>query len=193
MRLASPKAMTQRDAATPTLFQEIRQPKTQYLAVPSVSSENRSYVPMGLMPPEVIVNNALLTISDANLTTFALLQSRVFTVWNATVSGRLESRFRISAEITYNNFPFPENLEKHRAGLDACGQKILDTRNRYEDASLAVLYDSKAMPPDLLKAHQANDKAVLAAYGLKATATDSEILTHLFDAYASLTEEKTLV
>lgn len=193
MRLASPKAMTQRDAATPTLFQEIRQPKTQYLAVPSVSSENRSYIPMGLMPPEVIVNNALLTISDANLTTFALLQSRVFTVWNATVSGRLESRFRISAEITYNNFPFPENLEKHRATLDATGQKIIEIRARYQDASLAVLYDNKAMPPDLLKAHQANDKAVLAAYGLKTTSTDAEILTHLFDAYAALTNETKLL
>ncbi len=193
MRLKSPKATTQRDAATPTLFQEIRQPKSQYLAVPSVSSENRTYVPMGLMPPEIIVNNALLTISNANLATFSLLQSRIFNVWNATVSGRLESRFRISAEITYNNFPFPADLEKHRQTLESCAQEIIATRDKYPSSSLADLYDAKSMPADLLKAHQANDKAVMTAYGLKPKATDSEILNLLFSSYAELTQEATLV
>jgi len=190
MRLASSKAATRRDASTPTLFQEIRQPKSQYLAVPSVSSENRLYVPMALMSADVIVNNALLTISNANLTTFSLLQSRVFNLWNATVSGRLKSDFRISAEITYNNFPFPLEIEKHREALNSNGQRIIEVRAQYGDSSLADLYDRTAMPPDLIKAHQANDKAVLAAYGLKTSVTDRDILKLLFAMYSALISEK---
>ena len=193
MRLRSTKAMTQRDASTPSLFQEIRQPKSSYLAVPRVSSENRIYVPMSLLGQEVIANDALLTISNSDLTTFSLLQSRVFNVWNATVSGRLESRFRISAEITYNNFPFPGEVEKHRQTLESCGQEIIATRDKYPTSSLADLYDAKSMPADLLKAHQANDKAVMTAYGLKSKATDSEILNLLFSSYAELTLNATLL
>ncbi len=193
MRLESTKATTRKDAATPTLFQEIRQPNSEYLAVPSASSENRAYVPMALMPPDVIANNALLTIADANLTTFAILQSKVFALWNATVSGRLKSDFRISAEITYNNFPFPVFQEDKMNTLNQTAQKIIDIRASYANTSLAVLYDKQAMPPDLLKAHNLNDKAVVAAYGLKANSTDSDILSHLFETYASLTKEGTLI
>ena len=193
MRLRSTKAMTIRDAQTPTLFQEIRQPKATYLAVPRVSSENRTYVPMALLDPDVIANDALLTISNSDITTFALLHSRVFNLWNASVSGRLKSDYRISAEITYNNFPFPPNIEKHRSTLANCGQQILDVRAKYKDATLADLYDKNSMPVDLMKAHQANDKAVLLAYDLKSTASDGDILKQLFSLYASLTEEHTLI
>ena len=188
MRLGSPKSMTQRDAATPTLFQEIRQPKTSYLAVPRVSSERREYVPMALMPPEVIVNDALLTISNADLFTFALLNSKVFNLWNATVSGRLESRFRISAEITYNNFPFPEVAPGIRDSLFSTGQGILDARAKFPAESLASLYDPLSMPIGLRKAHDQNDKATLKAYGLPIFAEDSAILVELFRRYKKLIE-----
>lgn len=186
MRLASTKATTRRDAATPTLFQEIRQPKSTYLAVPSVSSERRDYVPMALMPSEVIVNNALLTISDADLFTFALLHSSVFNLWNRTVSGRLKSDFRISAEITYNNFPFPEVSDEVRQSLLATGQAIVDARSQYLGETLATLYDPISMPLSLRKAHEANDKTVLKAYGLNGAAGSSVILEELFKRYAEL-------
>ena len=190
MRLASPKTITQRDAATPTLFQEIRQPATTYLAVPRVSSERRTYVPMALMPPQVVVNDALLTISNADLFTFALLNSKVFNLWNATVSGRLESRFRISAEITYNNFPFPELSQDIRDSLFSSGQEILDARAEYPSDNLASLYDPLSMPVPLRKAHDQNDKAALKAYGLKPSSDDTTILAELFSRYAQLIERK---
>ena len=189
MRLASPKSMTQRDAATPTLFQEIRQPKTSYLAVPRVSSERRDYVPMALMPPEVIVNDALLTISNADLFTFALLNSKVFNLWNATVSGRLESRFRISAEITYNNFPFPDVTADVRGSLEATGQAILDARAQFPSETFAALYDPLSMPAVLRKAHDLNDKAALKSYGLPTASDDAAIMVKLFERYENLIEK----
>jgi len=193
LRLESPRATTRKDAATPTLFAEIKQPNSEYLAVPRVSSENRAYVPMALVPPSVIANDALLTIDDANLTTFAILQSRVFALWNVSVSGRMKSDFRISAEITYNNFPFPIYQEDKMNALSQTAQNIIDIRASYPNASLAVLYDKQSMPPDLHKAHQTNDKAVLLAYGLKPTAADAAIMTSLFSLYAALAEGQTLI
>jgi hypothetical protein len=187
MRSSSTKAMTQRDAATPTLFQEIRQPKSNYLAVPRVSSERRDYVPLALMNPEVIANDALLTIADADPVTFALLNSRIFNLWNETVSGRLESRFRISAEITYNNFPFPELTPEVRQALETTGQKILDARAQYPSETLATLYDPISMPTCLRKVHEENDKVTLKAYGLKPNAQSAEILSELFNRYEALT------
>jgi len=190
MRSASTKAMTRKDAATPTLFQEIRQPRSKYLAVPSVSSENRQYVPMALMPPDVIVNNALLTISNADLFTFALLQSSVFNLWNATVSGRLESRFRISAEITYNNFPFPEVSADTRIALEDSGQTILNARAEHPNETLATLYDPLAMPANLRRAHEQNDRVTLKAYGLKSNVEDGEVLADLFLRYSALSKRE---
>ncbi len=183
MRSESKKANTRRDADTPSLFQEIRQPKATYLAVPSVSSEKRDYIPMEMYEPEVIVNNSLLTISNANLVTFSILESRVFTVWNATVSGRLESRFRISAEITYNNFPFvePDSVQEKELALSA--QEILIARNQFPEESLKNLYAAESMPPSLRKAHNLNDKNVLTLFGLSKNATDFEIISRLFELY----------
>ena len=189
MRLSSTKASTKKDANTPTLFQEIRQPKTEYLAVPRVSSELRDYVPMSLMPPTVIASDALLTISNATLSTFAILESKVFALWNSTVSGRLESRFRISAEITYNNFPFPTLDDESTKKLTLSGEKIVEARDSFPDASLADLYDSKSMPPSLRKSHEDNDKLVLSMYGLKANSGDVEILARLFEMYANLSDQ----
>ena len=193
MRLSSKKANTRRDADTPSLFQEIRQPTATYLAVPRVSSERREYVPMQFYEPDVILNDSLLSISGANLVTFSILQSRVFTIWNATVSGRLESRFRISAEITYNNFPFlkPNNAKEEE--LRASATEILNERLRYPDSTLKTLYAIESMPPSLRKVHVSNDKNVLSLYGLKKEASDFEIISRLFELYREQQEGTLLI
>ena len=185
-RLNSKKAKTREDAQTPHLFQERRQPEFTYLAVPSVSSESRRYVPMALVPPDVIATNLLLTIDNADLFTFGILHGRPFQVWNATVSGRLESRFRISAEITYNNYPWPDMESATRTAIEVAAQGVLAAREAHRGASLADLYGPLSMPADLTRAHQDLDKAVLVAYGLKPAATDAEVLGELFTRYEQL-------
>lgn len=190
-REASTKAATRKDAATPHLFQEDRQPSTRYLAVPSVSSETRKYVPMALFETDVIANNLVLTISNADLYTFGMLHSSVFMTWNATVSGRLKSDYRISAEITYNTFPWPDN-PANKNQIEAAAQTVLNARNNHPTASLADLYDPLAMPKDLVDAHKSLDGLVLAAYGLKKDAAENEILAELFKRYQQLTKDEQL-
>jgi hypothetical protein len=186
-RLASKKEMTRRDADRPHEFQEIRQPKTDFIVIPLATSESREYVPMAILPPEVIVNNGVSVIADGNLNTFGLLMSRSFNVWNRTVSGRLKSDTRISGTITYNNFPFPQTTTEQEDAIEQAAQKVLTVREDYPNSSLADLYDPNAMPVNLRKAHQQLDKAVLAAFGLKSSATDEEILADLFKRYEELT------
>ena len=183
--------MTLADAEKPTEFQKIRQPSTDYIAVPLHTSEDRDYVPLALLPADVIANNAISLIPDGSLRTFGTLMSRVFNVWNQTVSGRLESRTRISGTITYNNFPFPETTGEQDRAIEEASKKVLDARDEYPNSSLADLYDPTAMPADLRKAHQQLDKSVLSAYGLKASATDEEILAELFKRYEELARELT--
>jgi hypothetical protein len=142
---------------------------------------------MALFPPDVIASNALLTIDNADLFTFGVLHGRPFQVWNATVSGRLKSDFRISAEITYNNYPWPEVDSAARAVVETAAQGVLAARDAHPGASLADLYGPLSMPADLTKAHQDLDKAVLTAYGLKPNATDAEVLAELFSRYEKLT------
>jgi type I restriction-modification system DNA methylase subunit len=186
MRMMSRDKQTKKDAMTSSLFQMIRQPRSQYLAIPIHTSESRKYVPMALFGPETITNNAVLNVSNATLFTFGMLHSSVFMAWNAAVSGRLESRFRISAEITYNNFPWPEN-PKNKDAIEAAAQVVLDVREKYPTSSLADLYDPLSMPKDLVDAHNALDRLVLSAYGLKSDATEADILANLFKRYAELT------
>lgn len=187
-RDASNRAATKKLAATPHLFGEIRQPSTTYIAVPRVSSEARRYVPMAVFGPEVIATDSLMTVSDTSLYTFGILQSLPFMLWNAAVSGRLKSDYRISAEITYNNFPWPEPGNK-AAEIESAAQGVLDARALFPDASLADLYDRRSMPKQLVDAHAALDRAVLSAYGLKSTTADGEILGFLFSKYADLTAD----
>ena len=187
MRLASKAASTRDAASTAHLFVQRAQPDTPYIAVPRVSSESRSYVPMGFFGPEVIANDALLTVPNAGLDTFSVLMSKPFNVWNSVVSGRLESRFRISQEITYNNFPLPELTEEQKGQRAVHGQAILDARAQFTSSSLADLYGPSSMPEPLLRAHQANDKAVLQVFGLKPKARDEEILSRLFTFYSEMT------
>jgi len=186
-RLQSRDKMTLADADRPAEFQKIRQPTTDYIAVPLVSSEIRDYVPLALLSSEVIANNLISTIPDGSLRTFGLLMSRPFNVWNKTVSGRLESRTRISGTITYNNFPFPDTTAAQDKAIEAGSQAVLSARALFPTSSLADLYDPTSMPSELRKAHRQLDMAVLAAFGLKVSASDEEVLAELFRRYDDLT------
>ena len=187
MRLASSKAATRKDADRPAEFQELRQPQSEYIAVPKVSSEDREYVPMARFDPSVIVNDRVSIIANGSLLTFGMLCSKPFNIWNKAISGRLESRTLISNKITYNNFPFPELTDNQKNAVENAAQQVLDARAEFPDNSLADLYDPNAMPPALRQAHKKLDAAVLAAFGLKADASDERILAKLFEAYDDLT------
>ena len=192
MREASPKKATQQDAARSWEFQEIRQPKHNYLAVPRVSSETRGYVPIARFTSDVISNDGVMIISDASLVTFAFLSSSSFNLWNKAVSGRMKSDTRISASITYNNFPFPTLTAEDRENLEAAAQSILDTRQAFPSSSLADLYGTTTMPSALRNAHVALDELVKKLMGLKKNVSDEVLLSHLFTEYESQAKGLTL-
>ena len=196
MRLASTDKHTQQDAGTPTQFQKIRQPKSNYLLIPSVSSERRNYVPIGFMEANVIVSNLVYAVPDATLFHFGVMTSAMHNAFMRFTCGRLKSDFRYSNTIVYNNFPWPgfadEPLsDKHRNAIEQAAQGVLDARAQFPDASLADLYDPLTMPPALLKAHQKLDAAVDAAYqpsgGKKSYASDAERVAFLFELYQRIT------
>ena len=190
MRAASTDKMTLQDANRPSEFQKIRQPLTPYLVIPLTSSENRSYLPVARYEPNIVVTNAVSWIADPSLTTFGILSSSVFMLWAKSVSGRLESRIRISNNITYNNFPFLELSPQSKEEIDHASQTVLDVRKSFPGSSLAVLYDSDAMPPALSKAHYLLDAAVLKSYGLAKNSPENEILEKLFEKFEMLTSQK---
>ena len=188
MRLKSPTKSVQRDASTPTLFTQIRQPDTDYLVVPEVSSERRKYVPIGFMSPDVIVSNMLYVISNASLYMFGIMISNVHMAWMRVVCGRLKSDYRYTPAV-YNNFPWPAPTDAQKAKIEQTAQAILDARALYPDCSLADLYDEVTMPPELRKAHQQNDRAVMEAYGMpiKGT-TEATCVAELMRRYQELTK-----
>ena len=190
-RLSSTKVTTRESAETPALFQEIRQPNSNYLLVPCHSSENRRYIPLGYIDPSVICGNANLMIPSATLYHFGVLTSSVHMAWMRAIAGRLKSDYRYSAAIVYNNFPWPDLCSSAPLSekISQTAQTILDSRVRYPDSSLADLYDPLTMPADLRAAHTANDHAVLAAYGLAPDTSEPEIVAHLFKLYAELTKK----
>ena len=175
-------------AFTPHLFREQLNPDA-YIAVPYTSSENRRYLPMDFLDSTVIPTDALRIIPEAGLYHFGVLESCVHMAWMRVVCGRLKSDYRYSKDIVYNNFPWPEVSEEQRAKIERTAQAILDARALYPDSSLADLYDPVAMPPELLKAHRDNDRAVMAAYGFPATLQESEIVARLFALYTQLTQQ----
>lgn len=183
MRLASTDKTTKQDAATPTLFQKIRQPKSAYLLVPRVSSENRQYVPIAFALSDLIIGDAAQAIPNATLYHFGVITSAIHNAWMRTIAGRLESRYRYSANLVYNNFPWAEPTDKQIQAIEQAAQAVIDARAKYPDSSLADLYDPKSMPPDLTKAHNKLDKAVDAAYGYKGGNNDSKRVAFLFDLY----------
>lgn len=185
MRLKSPTKSVQEAANTPTLFTQIRQPNSDFLVVPEVSSESRFYVPIGFLSKEVIVGNSIQIVKNAILADFAILTSSVHMEWMRIVAGRLETRYRYTPAI-YNNFPFASLDEKAKEILTKTAQGILDARTAFAEASLADLYNPLTMPPALLKAHKENDKAVLNLYNLPANADQEQIIKELFARYEKL-------
>ena len=205
-REKSSAAPTRAAAERPAQFFFISQPKTDYILVPEVSSERRRYVPVGWMSPDVVSSNKNYLVAEPSLFIFALLQSSMHMAWLATVAGRLESRFQYSASMVYNNFPWPElprakTLDSRLRGndeqkIETAAQGVLDARAQFPDSTLADLYDPLTMPPALVKAHAALDKAVDAAYiAAEKTAgrkppklsTDAERVAFLFERYQALT------
>lgn len=169
-------------AETPMLFAQIRQPSSDYILVPETSSASRKYIPMGFMDKDVIASNSTLVAEHASLSMFAILTSGAHMAWMRTVCGRLKSDYRYSPSV-YNNFPWPELSEKNRSKLEETAQGILDARELFPNSSLADLYDEVVMPPELRRAHRANDMAVLEAYGFPKDASESDIVARLFKLY----------
>lgn len=189
-RLASKKEATRRKAETPMLFDEVRECKNDYVAIPKVSSENRRYIPMEYLSAEIIAGDKLFMIENANLYILGILTSNVHMAWMRTVAGRLKSDYSYSNSVVYNNFPWPNPTEKQREKIKQTAQGILDARALYPESSLADLYDEAAMPIELRKAHRANDKAVMEAYGFWGKLnTESECVAELMKMYQARVEE----
>jgi hypothetical protein len=187
-RLASKATSTQKFAQTPQLFCQIAQPSSTYLAFPRHSSERRKFLPIAYFEPDVIASDALLTVENATLYHFAIVNSSMHNSWIRTVCGRLKSDYRYSKDIVYNNFVWASNLtEAQRSAVELTGQAILDARSLYPNATLADLYDPLTMPVELIKAHEANDKAVDAAYGYKGNKDDTSRVAFLFKLYEQAT------
>lgn len=168
------------------------QPETSYVLIPRTSSENRKYIPFGFVAPDIIASDACEIISEATLYHFGILTSNVHMAWVRTVCGRLKSDYRYSKDIVYNNFPWPTPTEAQKAKIEKTAQAILDARALYPDCSLANLYDDVTMPPELRKAHQANDRAVMDAYGFVVgtpeRTSESDCVAALMRRYQELTK-----
>lgn len=191
LRENSSRDATKRLALTPFLFGEIRQPeKGNYLLIPSTSSERRRYIPIGFLDSSIIATNANLIVPNATLYEFGILTSNVHNAWMRVVAGRLKSDYRYSATIVYNNFPWPNPTKEQQAKIEKTAQAILAARAIYKDCSLADLYDDVTMPPELRKAHQLNDRAIMEAYGFWGKVkTESECVSELMKMYQKITRE----
>ena len=187
-RLKSSKAATVQIASTPTLFGEMRPCESEYIAIPKVSSENRRYIPIDYLTSEVLAGDKLFQMPDSSLYHFGVLTSNVHMAWMRAVCGRLKSDYSYSNTIVYNNFPWCNPTEEQKVKIKESAQAILDARAKYPESSLADLYDEAVMPPELRKAHQANDRAVMAAYGFSTKMTESECVAELFKLYEKLTK-----
>lgn len=186
----------QKLADTPHLFREQKNPSS-FIIIPAVSSARRRYIPIGFLDGDTIATNLATVIENAGLYDFGILTSNVHMAWMRTVAGRLGNGYRYSAKIVYNNFPWPEVTYAQKEKISQTAQGILDARALYPDSSLADLYDELTMPKELRRAHQANDKAVMEAYGLtkivdgkKTWLTESETVARLFELYEQLTNSK---
>ncbi|MDQ1243890.1 MAG: hypothetical protein QG565_230 [Campylobacterota bacterium] len=187
-RLSSKSAPTQKLAQTPTRFHVENMPISTYLALPETSSENRDYLPIGFMTPDILCSNAMKILPNATLFHFGILTSKMHNDWMRYVAGRLKSDYRYSVGIVYNNFPFPlevKGIQKEQ--IETLAQNILDIRAEFEGASLADLYNPLTMPPKLLKAHETLDKAVDKLYSKTGFKTDTERVAHLFELNKKLT------
>jgi hypothetical protein len=189
-RLSSNRAATNKLAEKPMLFGEIRQPKSKYIIIPKVSSENRKYIPIGILEPTTITSGSALIIPNANLFMFAIMTSAIHMAWMKATCGRMKSDFQYSASIVYNNFPFPDNPTDNRVkAIETAAQKVLDVRLQFPNSSLADLYDPLTMPPALVKAHNELDKAVDLAYRPQPFTSEANRMVFLFELYEKYTAD----
>ncbi len=187
-RLASKAPSTQKHAVTPTLFRDRNRPDS-FIVIPRHSSENRKYIPCGFFGKNYVASDSCLIIPDGGLYSFGILMSEMHMAWVNYVCGRLESRYRYSKDIVYNNYPWPkEPSVKNKKKIEDCTQKVLDARAEFPDSSLADLYDPLTMPPKLVKAHQALDKAVDLCYRPQAFSNEMIRIEFLFGLYKEYTE-----
>lgn len=192
-RLSSKAKTTNGYAKVPQLFAQITQPDdTDFLIVPSVSSERRKYIPIGFASSDIISSNAVQIIPNATLYHFGVLTSNVHMAWMRAVCGRLKSDYRYSKEIVYNTFPWPNPTDAQKAIIEQTAQGILDARAQYPELTFAEMYGEKMyLLPKLLKAHQQNDKAVMRAYGFDIkTTTETSCVAELMRMYQLLTEKE---
>ena len=182
-RLSSPREQTKKYADKPTRFYIENVPKGDYIVLPETSSENRKYVPFGFMNPDVFCSNAVKLLPNASLFHFGILTSILHNAWMRVVAGRLGNGYRYSIGIVYNNFVWVKPTEQQKEKIEKTAQSILDARNKYPESTLADLYDSLTMPPELRKAHENNDKAVLELYGLSKDSTEEQMVELLFKLY----------
>ena len=188
MRKASSAAPTRALADKPYLFFATPQTESNYLCIPEVSSERRRYIPIGFLDKSIIAANTVVIVPDATLYHFGVIVSNVHMAWMRTVCGRLKSDYRYAGSVVYNNFPWPEPTEAQRAKIEQTAQAILEARALYPDCSLADLYDETTMPPELRKAHQQNDRAVMQAYGFDVkTTTEASCVAELMRLYKEIT------
>ena len=177
---------------TPHLFRPCKQFKdVPYIAIPLVSTENRRYIPMGFIDNGMIPGNNLFGVFNATRYHFGILTSNVHMAWMRAIGGRLKSDYRYSINIVYNNYPWPKPTEEQKAKIEKTAQAILDARALFPDSSLAELYDETLIPTELRKAHKANDRAVMEAYGMwDKVHSEAECVAWLFRMYQELTDEK---
>lgn len=184
VRLESKRRATNRLAATPSLFGEIRQPNGRFLAIPKTSSQFRRYIPLAFLEPNVIAGSELFTCAHAGMYHFAVLSSSMHMAWVRLVCGRMKSDYRYSARLVYNNFPWPSNpTDRQKTRAEDAAQTVLDVRAKFPGSTLAVLYDPLTMPAELSKAHAALDRAVELCYRSAPFDSDRKRVEHLFDLY----------
>jgi hypothetical protein len=192
------KAASTRDYPYPSLFRQVTQPKSDYVLIPGHTSESRNYIPFGFFSKDDIVGNSCFALPTSSLFHFGVLTSAMHMAWVRYTCGRIKSDFRYSKDIVYNNFPWPDRPPsqpspasggrgKSVEAIEQAAQAVLDTRTRFPDATLADLYDPLTMPPALVNAHHALDRAVDAAYGKRMLKTDAERVAFLFERYQQMT------
>lgn len=189
-RKKSPVDRIQKTANKPYLFTQNRQPETDYLLIPRVSSENRRYIPVGFLPPNVIASDSAVLVYNASLVDFGIICSNVHNAWMRVVAGRLENRYRYAPSVYYN-FPMPSPTEEQKQRIEQTAKAIIEARKLYPDKSLADMYgENMYLYPELLTAHQNNDRAVMQAYGfpVKSTFTESQCVAELFKLYKEKTK-----
>ena len=187
-RSKSTKEATRKLASVPSLFAEIRQPSTRFLIIPRVSSETRTYVPIGYLGPDTILSDRATALPEATWYHFGIIISIMHMTWMKYTCGRMKSDYNYSNSIVYNNFPWPEApTDKQKQSVEDAAQAVLDARTQFPDSSLADLYDPNTMPPVLVKAHQHLDKAVDLCYRPQPFPSEAKRIEYLFELYEKYT------